>query len=288
MSEKIEIEKLDFDNKKLYFMEAFLKRLALVEGPFALKGSLLTRQYLEDESIRKAQDMDFLCTKKIDDKEDAYNLFSEWLNEATKINFEDGVIFSPFEDYTDWVDFSYETFDDFETVNTEVEGKYIDKEGKGSHFSINIDISFDFQTTAEIVPLTYKSEFFGDIPLKKTIPLPIQIAWKLHQTIISPRFKDIVDLCYLIENPLYKKEDVETTLREVKWECDLLHLNQNAPKLVLIGDLSRVKIRSTSYNGTVLGKSKEECVELIKNYKIRLRKAMDDKGFNQEIFYKIF
>lgn len=58
------LDQMSYEERLLIGLEALLRRAALVNGPFALKGSLLTRQYLADRSVRDADDIDFCAWRR--------------------------------------------------------------------------------------------------------------------------------------------------------------------------------------------------------------------------------
>lgn len=287
---KKKLIELNNEEKKLYFIEAFLKRSSIVKGPFSLKGDLLTRQYLKDMNKRVVRDIDFLCTERIEKEEEAHRIFSEWINKSIKINLNDGIKFDVFEEYDDWENFSYDydSGTDFEPVNEKITGRYNDENGREKEFSFRINISFNFETTSNGISLEYKSDFFDDIYLEKTIELEIQAAWKLYQTIVRPRLKDIVDLCYLIENKEFTEESVEKTLKEVKNECDQLNLNKNAAKKIILGNLSKIYTNREFFHDYDFENYAGDKNEFFEQHARRLRKIMNEKGFTQEKFDEIF
>jgi hypothetical protein len=286
MSEKVNLSNLNEQERHLYALEALLKRTSLVPMPFVLKGSLLTRQYLANPDIRDAQDIDFLYAGKIDDPEDAHDIFTDWMAKVTKMILEDGVIFDDFDNNDYWDTVSYGMSDDFPTTNTEIYYQLKDESGNLSGYhSLSLDVSFNLVMGIQPVPLDYKSEYFGSFHLDYTVPLPIQIAWKLHQSIVRPRFKDLYDLKFLLSHPSYDKNAISETLQELVNECSFdRSVTKDDIKKVLVGDL---------YD---LFPFVHEDDELIKyagegsrnmyfiQFATELRKIMDAAGINQIAF----
>jgi len=215
--------KMDESTCELVVFEALLRRVCMVNMPFALKGSLLTRQYFPQHENRYVEDMDFFYMEKILDVAGADDIFTSWMCAVTTQDVDDGVEIRDFKENTFWRMIDYAMEDDFPTVNTDIDCKIPGTHNgrKGGEFvtTIGVDVSFNLEMNADFVPLLYKPVFGEEFIVPYTIPLPAQIAWKLHQTIIRPRYKDVYDLRYLISHPSYDNYGVEETLRLLADEC---------------------------------------------------------------------
>ena len=55
--------------------------------------------------------------------------------------------------------------------------------------------------------------------LPYSVPLAPQIAWKLHQTLVRPRFKDLYDLSYLVQHIQGDANLIEQILEILAAEC---------------------------------------------------------------------
>ena len=80
--------------------------------------------------------------------------------------------------------------DDFPTVNTDFECR-----ADGWECEANLDVSLNLDI-AHPHPFTFSTPI-DRFTMPLTTPLHYQIAWKLHQTIVRPRFKDLYDLSRL-------------------------------------------------------------------------------------------
>lgn len=286
MSEMRKINELNEDEKRLYALEALLKRISLIPMPFVLKGSLLTRQYLNDRDVRDAQDIDFLYAGEVYDGEEAYEKFTDWLIQATEMNLNDGVVFESFRNAPDWEEFSYGMADDFPTTNAEIAYQFKDETGKLSrYYYLDLDVSFNFEMTIQPIPLEYTSEFFGNFHLPHTTPLSIQVAWKLHQMIVRPRFKDLYDLKYLLSHPAYDNQALQETLQEIVTECSFdRYITNSDIKRVLVSDLYEL-YPSLRWDSDLLKyANKSEPETYFKEFATELRKIMDSVGINQTAF----
>ena len=68
---EIPMHRFNEDERLIVVLEALLKRATLVHSSFILKGSLLTRQYLENPGLRYAEDIDFLYKGTIEHADQA-------------------------------------------------------------------------------------------------------------------------------------------------------------------------------------------------------------------------
>ncbi len=114
------LKDLSYEVKELVALEALLRRISLVNMPFLLKGSLLTRQYLQDRDLRYVEDIDFLFAGKIRDAEHARQTFTDWMIQATELDLDDGIVFRSFRENAFWRSIDYAMADDFPTVNTDL------------------------------------------------------------------------------------------------------------------------------------------------------------------------
>jgi len=187
--------------------EAFIRRAAMVGGPFMLKGSYVTRQYLVARDKRLPGDLDWVGTGDLNAE-----VLNAWAMAVTSIALDDGVCFRNFADNTFWRMIDYAMDDDFPTVNTDllawVGGEECELYG--------MDVSFGLRLDPPPIPLLYQPISGEAFMVPLTCPLTLQIAWKLHQTLVRPRFKDVVDLVWLLEsNPV----DSKAVMQALQQEC---------------------------------------------------------------------
>jgi len=212
---------LNLDDYTQYIVgcEALLRRISLVYYlPFALKGSMLTRQFMPNPMERKVDDLDFFYMEKISEMHEADNIFTNWMSRSTILDLDDGFEFRNYKEIAQWDSIYYAMEEDFPTVSTEVEYT-IPSIYNDNNFQVEVDVSFNLDINFEFVPLTYKPIFGDEFVIPYTVPLFAQIAWKLHQTIIRPRYKDLYDLKFLITHPSYKRYDANETLMALANEC---------------------------------------------------------------------
>ena len=286
MSEKKNIKDLNDHEKKLYVLEALLRRISLVDMPFVLKGSLLTRQFLDNQVKRNVVDIDFLYADKIHDTDDAEEIFTDWMIQATELDLDDGVLFESFRKNEYWESIDYAMADDFPTTSTDIGYHFKDELGEDRPYQyLSLDVSFNLEMEIEPVPLDYISEFFGNFLVPRTTPLSIQVAWKLHQTIVRPRIKDLYDLQYLLSHASYDKQALSETLQAIVNECSFDRSITNSDiKRVLVDDLYNLyHLLRCDYDLNQYARETPNHI-YFKQLATDLRKIMDDAGINQTAF----
>jgi hypothetical protein len=77
--------------------EAFMRRAAIVNGPFALKGSYVTRQYLKEGWKRIPGDLDWIATEPLD-----VDVLTKWVTAVTETDADDGIHFRSFSENQFW------------------------------------------------------------------------------------------------------------------------------------------------------------------------------------------
>jgi hypothetical protein len=199
----------------IHAYEAFIRRAAELNLPFMLKGSFLTRQYFPDPQSRIPQDLDWLYLKPIDNLEDSKQIFDNWTTQVTDLTIHDGVKFRSFSENAFWRRIEYAMSDDFPTVNTDllcwVDGEVF------NYFSM--DISFNLDIEVPPTPLLYKPMRGESFTISYSTPIALQVAWKIHQTLVRPRFKDLFDLIYLVQHPSFDEEALSSMLQALVNEC---------------------------------------------------------------------
>jgi Nucleotidyl transferase AbiEii toxin, Type IV TA system len=278
-----DIKKMDYDDRELVVLEALLRRIALVNEPFVLKGSLLTRQYLEDPGIRYVEDIDFLYLGKIKDTNHANETFTNWMIQVTEMDLNDGIKFTSFRENAFWRYIDYAMADDFPTINTDL--TYVFTDEPDEYHELYLDISFNLEMDLEPVPLEYRPVFGDSFIVPYSVPLSIQVAWKLHQTIVRPRFKDLYDLKYLLSHPSYDDQALQVTLQTLVNECSMDASTTKADiKKVLVDDLRGLyPSLSKDYflSKYAAGENQEDYFNA---FVAELRKIMDHAGINQKVF----
>lgn len=195
--------------------EGFIRRAAQLDMPFMLKGSYVTRQYMKDPEDRFANDLDWVYLGEVDDVEDATRTFNTWAKAVTEIDLDDGIRFRSFSEDAFWRMIDYAMADDFPTINTDLLC-YV----QGQEFKIySMDLSFNLDVDPGPVPLFYQPMKGEPFTIPYTCPLALQIAWKLHQTIVNTRAKDIFDLICLLSSPLFDAKTREQAVQALVNEC---------------------------------------------------------------------
>jgi hypothetical protein len=195
--------------------EGLLRRAASLGLPFMLKGSYVTRQYFPNPEDRIPHDVDWLYLNPIDSKEDAAKAFDEWMIAVSEAFEMDGVHFRSFRENAFWRGIDYAMADDFPTVNTDLDASL----DGGPVYQYSIDVSYNLPVDAPPVPLVYTPLRGKPFTIPYTVPLALQVAWKLHQTLVRPRFKDLFDLKYLVVHPVFTKEVLLQSLQALVKEC---------------------------------------------------------------------
>lgn len=219
--------------------EAFLRRAALVDAPFMLKGSLVTRQYMTYPSHRIPGDMDWVYLEKLEDTELSEIIFNDWVCEITNMKLDDDVHFVDFNENAFWRGIDYSMSEDFPTVNTDLDClvKFPNRE---IEFTLGLDISFNLDIDFPSVPLNYLAKDGSKFLIEKTTPLSLQVAWKLHQTITRPRFKDLYDLIFLLTHELFSSNERQNALQALVNECYQDGVDLERLSLLLSGNWDRL------------------------------------------------
>ncbi len=207
---------------ELLIFEGFLRRASQIQSKFLLKGSLLTRQYFADKEARRVDDLDFLCVENLKDKEEAANFFSNWVTRVTELSGNDEIRFRSFRENDFWRRIDYAMNDDFPTVNTDLLvhiNNQIEEE-------ISLDISWNLPLGGEPVTMLYYPLKGEPFPIL-SIPLSTQISWKLHQSIVRPRAKDLIDIILLLENNNLSEKQLQDIVNCYKVECQKDKINPN-------------------------------------------------------------
>ena len=105
--------------------------------------------------------------------------------------------------------------DDFPTTNTDLSCKIDSIEIP----VIGLDISWNLPLEQTPVPLDYKPQVGENFTIPFTIPLPTQIAWKLHQSIVRPRAKDLIDIILLLQSNQLDENKLEILSEVYINEC---------------------------------------------------------------------
>jgi hypothetical protein len=213
--------------------EGFLRRASQLHLPFMLKGSYVTRQYLANPETRQPADLDWIYLEHLPEAEEAENTFTEWTTAVTELYENDGIEFSSFSKNAFWRLIDYAMADDFPTVNTDIACRV---DGEDFHH-FNLDISFNLEVGVQPVPLLYKPLRGEPFTVPFTAPLSLQVAWKIHQTLVRPRFKDLFDLIYLVQHPLYDAAALYQSLQALVNECAADKVNLKRLGWLLAGDV---------------------------------------------------
>ncbi|NML21407.1 hypothetical protein HHL16_11010 [Pseudoflavitalea sp. G-6-1-2] len=198
--------------------EAFLRRAASTDLPFMLKGSYLTRQYFANPEDRIPNDIDWVYINgRLDHKEEAVASFEKWVTDISELHGNDGVKFRSFRENPFWRQIDYAMDDDFPTTSTDLDCEVDGETGP----PCRIDISFNLPINIDGVFLQYKPLRGTAFNIENTAPLALQVSWKLHQTLVRPRYKDLFDLMHLVIHPAFTADTLQITLRELERECAL-------------------------------------------------------------------
>ncbi|WP_426251595.1 nucleotidyl transferase AbiEii/AbiGii toxin family protein [Paenibacillus pabuli] len=287
----VQLHSLNEDERFIVVLEALLKRASLVNSPFVLKGSLLTRQYLENPNIRYVDDIDFLYVGRIETEDQANEIFTDWMIRVTETDLNDGIVFRSFSENAFWRRIDYAMADDFPTVNTEL-AFYIDSEPRSENEyqdeyedELHLDISFNLELDEKSIQLSYQPMVGEAFVVPHTVPLSIQIAWKVHQTIVRPRFKDLYDLQHLLSNPSYDQQALQETLQTLVNECAMdPAISKEDMKKIMVDDLHDVYSRlNHDYDLQYFAGSRSPEVYFI-GFITELRRTMNQAGINSDAY----
>jgi hypothetical protein len=203
--------------------EAFIRRAAEMGLPFMLKGSYVTRQYFSKPNDRIPGDLDWVYLESLKNEDDARKVFNDWAASVTEFEHNDGVLFRSFKENAFWRRIDYAMADDFPTINTDLLC-FID----GKNQDLHLDISFNLDVEQPPIPLLYKPLRGESFTIPYTVPLSLQVSWKIHQTLVRPRFKDLFDLVHLLKHPSFDKITLVHTIQALVNECnaDKVDLNK--------------------------------------------------------------
>lgn len=213
--------------------EGFIRRASEVNFPFMLKGSYVTRQYFANPTDRLPNDLDWVYLHTLTNVEDARKTFDEWVIQVTETYEKDGIRFQSFKENAFWRMIDYAMADDFPTINTDLKC-WVDEE-EFDWFAL--DISFNLEVEAPPIPLLYQPLRGEPFTIPQTVPLSLQVAWKLHQTLVRPRFKDIFDLTHLLQHPDFNAKALEQTLKALTNECKADNVDVHSIQYMIDGNL---------------------------------------------------
>ncbi len=274
--------------------EAFIRRASAIDHPFMLKGSFVTRQYFPKEVLRIPVDLDWVYLNPIYNDETARQQFSEWLIAVTERKENDGVEFRSFTLNQFWRRIDYAMSDDFPTVNTDllcwVEGEEI---------QLFIDLSFNLDIENPPIPLMYQPLHGERFIVPRTAPLSLQVSWKIHQTLIRPRFKDIFDLTFLVQHPDFTNDTLGLTLQALVNECSADNIDLRRIEYFLSFEIDKLfqglNIKSTwnywrhgqqglfevsSYDMAKYVTDESKLPEKLPDFISQFKNAMEKAGFN--------
>lgn len=207
--------------------------------PFMLKGSFLTRQYFPSHIERKPQDLDWVCLNHLVNRDDAKDHLKEWIHYLTTVELNDGIRYTSFSKDNFWWELDYVMSEDFPTVSTNLSAWV-----NGKETELSIDVSFNLEIQDIYERLTFHPLFGQDFKLAQTPSLATQIAWKLHQCMVNPRYKDIFDLTYLLKHSSFTDVFAQlTAVGILKAECerDEIVLSQHlSPNKLILPDARRM------------------------------------------------
>lgn len=204
------IEFIAHEKLKMLAHEAFIRRASLIDLPFMLKGSYVTRQYFNNPNDRFPLDIDWVCLEYLKNEGTARSVLNYWATQVTELDIEDGVKFISFTKNEFWRRIDYAMADDFPTVSTDLKC-FVD----GVEFNFGLEVSFNLDFNQQPEYLLY-TPFRGDpFVIPKTVPLSLQISWKISQTLWRPRFKDLFDLMHLVQHPSLDKVVFDNAVQEL-------------------------------------------------------------------------
>lgn len=289
---------------KLRTYEAMLRIISQQHFPFMLKGSfLLARVYPEPlKRLAITEDIDFVYLKPLKDplgdklnfREHFYDYYAVIADELSKLTWVAESDLQPcldnegrYEGESYLVDYAME--DDFVTAGTTIafcnEAKYWQ----------DFDIEMTMNLPLFVAPESIAYQPFGggeSFVVPYAASHEVQAAWKLHQSLVRLRPKDILDLGYLLPHLTFDEETSLRLLKTVLGECQASQESErliNQLKQVLCGDLMPLKEQYQQLNRYAqagFNRDIEEIADLIpvspkfgsawQNLLLHLQKAITD------------
>ena len=217
--------------------EAFIRRASEIDMPFMLKGSYVTRQYFENPNDRLPADLDWVYVNNIADVAIAGDIFNEWATAVTEYPMHDGVVFTSFKKNAFWRMIDYAMADDFPTVNTDLSCTVDGKEFGPLRLDISFNLPIDKEPAAELL---YKPLRGKPFTVPCSVALYLQVSWKLHQTLVRPRFKDMFDLIRLVQHPAFDNYTLQETMQALADECAVDNVDMSRMVFLLSGDAEKL------------------------------------------------
>jgi len=281
--------------------EAFIRRASKINFPFMLKGSYVTRQYFQDPKDRIPADLDWVYLEKLNDEQTTKEKLNEWVTLVTEVSLGDNVTFRSFQDNVFWRRIDYAMDDDFPTVNTDILCWVGEEE-----IEFGLDVSFNLDIPQSPIPLLYKPLIGAEFIFEKTVPISLQVSWKIHQTLVRPRFKDLFDLIHLVKHNSFDDETLKLSIKALLDECKADNVNLIRLKYFLNYDLNKLfpnksiqksweywrhNIYDDNYRGIISYFDKAEYITSVANLPEELplficefKKAMEIKGWTIDIY----
>lgn len=229
------MEKKDYETIEMLAYEAFIRRASKINFPFMLKGSYVTRQYFQNPNDRIPADLDWVYLEKLNDEQTTKEKLNEWVTLVTEVSLDDNVTFRSFQDNVFWRRIDYAMDDDFPTVNTDILCWVGEEE-----LEFGLDVSFNLDIQHSPVPLSYKPLSGAEFIFEKTVPMSLQVSWKIHQTLVRPRFKDLFDLIHLVKHDSFDNETLKLSIQVLLDECKADNVNLDRLKYFLNYDLDKL------------------------------------------------
>ncbi|MGI4870489.1 MAG: nucleotidyl transferase AbiEii/AbiGii toxin family protein [Janthinobacterium lividum] len=219
--------------------EAFIRRAAALNLPFMLKGSYVTRQYFANPLDREPQDLDWVYVGgRLGSEAEARALFDEWVIRVTEHFEPDGAVFDNFRKNAFWRGIDYAMADDFPTVNTDLICQLYQADGSTRLIGLGLDVSFNLPMDVPSEPLYYIPLQGEPFLVEHSTPPALQVAWKLHQTLVRPRLKDLFDLRHLLRHPDFTAAVRQQALEALRRECRADGTDPTRLRYLLAGELA--------------------------------------------------
>lgn len=225
----------NYVRREMTAYEAFIRRASELNLPFMLKGSYVTRQYFKEPNDRNPADLDWVYLDTLEDEETARQKFTEWVTLVTEYECNDEVKFASFRENAFWRKIDYAMAQDFPTVNTDLECYVRDE-----LWEFELDISFNLNIEDPPIPLLYYPVEGEPFVVPNSVPISLQVSWKIHQTLIRPRMKDLFDLMHLVQHPHFTKETLGKTLQALINECSVDNIDLNKLKYFLNFEIDKL------------------------------------------------
>ena len=280
-----DFKRLSVEEQNMVVMEAFLRRISASKQPFMFTGRLLARQYLNEHDIQPIRELELYYLKRIYDNQQAEQTLLQSLINVSELDLEDGIVFRSFRHQP-----LHQELDDamIDSMLVTKIGYQLVTEGVVRYREVPIKISFNGVMFVQPISIHYKSILGGTFPVPNALPLSAQVAYRLYYLIVSPRFKDLYDLRYLITHPSFDHNVRSEALQILVDECGMdVYITKEQVRKIFVDDFSDLypSLQHDLYLRQCAGHKKPK--EFFMEFVQELRSVMNRVGLNEQAYQQL-